>query len=123
MLNIILDPLQRTNEKSFVTPVFFNLLSRFWCLNVRELCQKSIGEGFKLIAFFLAFLKALFLQSVSENLTKNRLLFYIFTSLSISHHHFTPLSFRFAYEGENQWRSGNGGVKLLKVTYTSIKDG
>ena len=49
MLNIILDPLKRTNEKNFVTPVIFNLLSRFWCLNV---CQKSIGEGFKLIAFF-----------------------------------------------------------------------
>ena len=38
------------SRKSFATLVFFKLLTRFLCLNVSKLIQKSNGgEGFKLI--------------------------------------------------------------------------
>ena len=47
-LIFFMDPLQRVHVKSFVTPMFFKLLTRFWCQYVR-IRQKSIGEGFNFI--------------------------------------------------------------------------
>ena len=47
-----MDPFRQTNNKGFANPVFFKLLTRFWCLNVRKFRQKSIGEGFKLIEWY-----------------------------------------------------------------------
>ena len=41
---------RKSKAKNYVTPVFFKLLTRFWCLNARKFRQKSIGEeDFKLI--------------------------------------------------------------------------
>ena len=36
---------KRAHGKSLVTPVFFKLLTRFWCLNLSEFLKKSFEEG------------------------------------------------------------------------------
>ena len=53
-------------QESYVTPVFFKLLTHFWCLNVRERRQKSLGEVFK-----LSFTR--FIQHRVQNLYKGKL--------------------------------------------------
>ena len=57
------DPFQQIHGKSYATPVFFKLLTRFWCLNLSKFRQKSIGEGLKLIEW----LSSSYSQAISES--------------------------------------------------------
>ena len=45
---ILLDPPPASQRQKFHYFGIFQAIDLFWCLNVREFRQKSIGEGFKL---------------------------------------------------------------------------